>query len=267
VSKKERFNLRHAFGPGPGREWWSLDAKNIELRIPAFEAGERDMMEVFLHPKRPPYFGSYHLLVFDLLHPEKFKKDGVRCKELHESTWYQWVKNGNFAVIYGAQEETADRAYRVRGAFSKLRRRFPRIAALADKYVALADRCGFVETMPDKSVDSRRGYPLLCTRSEWGKVLPTVPLNYHVQGTAMWWMARAMVRCYAQLEAWKPFDAFIALQVHDELVFDFPRGGRKNLGKIRALQKLIERGGEDIGVPTPVSVELHEEDWSKGESF
>ena len=99
-----------------------------------------------------------------------------------------------------------------------------------------------------------------------------MPLNYRTQGTAGWWMIRAMNRCQEQLVRWRSagFDGFIALTVHDELVFDFPKakagadGKPGNLWRMRTLQRLMERGGEDIGVPTPVSVEHHEKSWAKG---
>ncbi len=290
VSKKEGFNLRQAFGPAPGREWWSLDAQNLELRIPTFEAEEEVPMKVFLNPKEPPYFGSYHLVVFDFLYPELFAKHGAKVKDLYESTFYQWVKNGNFAVIYGAQEETADRTYRVSGAYKKIRYRFPKIAKLSDRMVAYAEKHGYVETIPDRSVCPERGYPVQCSRSEWGRISPTVPLNYHIQSTACWWMGRAMVRCEEKLAEWRDqgFDAFITMQVHDELVFDFPKSvihprddlkaekegeglfrtsKSSNLWRIRILQKLMETGGEDISVPTPVAVGYNENNWADEEKL
>lgn len=273
ISKQEGFNLRYCFGPAPGREWWSMDAQNIELRIPAFEAPEPDLVYVFEHPKDPPYYGSYHLFVFDILHPELFKKHGKECKTLFESTWYQWVKNGNFAVIYGAQRDKADATYHVPGAFDKIRYRLPRIAALSDKWKAYADKHGYVETIPDKSVNPRRGYPLLCTRTEYGRVMPTIPLNYHVSGTAMQWMHKAMIRSHAQLQEWNrcQVDYYMIMQVHDELVFDFPKEAHpkqdpknSNLWRARKLQQLMELGGQDIGVPTPTTCEYHEHNWSVG---
>jgi len=271
VSKQEGFGLRFVFGPAPGREWWSADAQNIELRIPAFEANEPDLVRVFEHPDEPPYFGSYHLVVFAVLHPEKFAKHGAESKRVYESTWYQWTKNGNFALIYGAQDVTADAAYHVPGAREMIWRRFPRIAALSDRMLAAAERTGVVETIPDRSVDSKRGYPILCTRSERGRVLPTVPLNYHVQSTAMQWMSEAMIRCQEQLDRWGS-EFKMVLQVHDELVFDFPRGRgpepwRTNLPKIRRLKSLMESCGDDIGVPTPVAVEYHSESWAEGKAW
>lgn len=283
ISKQEGFNLRRCFGPGPGREWWSLDAKNIELRIPAYESGEEAMVRVFDRPDEPPYYGSYHLLIADLLHPGKFEKYGAKFKDQFEATWYKWVKNGNFAVIYGAQRETADRTYHVSGAYDRIRRRFPKIAELSDRQIALANERGCVETIPDGTVDPARGYPLLCARSRWGGVSPTVPLNYHVQGTACWWMMKAMVRCHEFLQDYnadrKPeYHAYMVMQVHDELVFDFPKmeakwpfGKRKgrpgNVGTIMEIRELMEAGGEDIGVPTPVSATYHEEHWGTGVSL
>jgi DNA polymerase I-like protein with 3'-5' exonuclease and polymerase domains len=89
----------------------------------------------------------------------------------------------------------------------------------------------------------------------------------HVQGTAMWWMAKAMTRCYRKIKEWQAegFSARMVLQVHDELVFDFPKGADiANLDRARELCSLMSIGGEDIGVPTPVAIEYHANDWSEG---
>ena len=141
-----------------------MDAKNLELRIPAFEAGETDLMYVFNHPNDAPYFGGYHLVIFDLLHPEKFKEHGKHCKDLYESTWYQWIKNANFAILYGCQKRKADQTYHISGAFDKVSHRFPKIAQLAQKQMSFAIRNGYVETIPDRTVDPERGYPILASR-------------------------------------------------------------------------------------------------------
>lgn len=273
ISKKESFNLRYCFGPLPGRVWYSADYENLELRIPAFDAGETEMINLFLKPKDPPYFGSYHLLIFDTLHPEKFAKHGKECKTVYEATWYQWTKNGNFAVQYGAQEAsgTADRAYHVPGAQRRIQSRFTKIKQLADRMMQHATKYGYVTTMPDKSIDPDHGYPLLCTRTQWGKILPTVPLSYRVQGTACQLKNRALVKCHAQLQEWREkegFDAYIVMDVHDELVFDFPASTSTtedtNLPKISILRKIMESCGDDIGVPTPVGIERHDISWDIG---
>lgn len=265
ISKKPGFNLRYLFGPLPWEEWWALDYENIELRIPAYEAGETDMIELFEHPERAPYFGSNHLLVAHILHPREFERclrEGTSFKDIYKATLYQWVKNGNFAVQYGAVEEsgTADRSYHVKGGQRRIQARFKNIAKLNTSCIEYAQEHGYVWTVPDKTIGS--GYPLECEFNQRGKVKPTVPLNYHIQGTAMWCMGKAMVRCHQYLMNNCP-EAKIIMQVHDELVFKFPKGeGHKHIPKLRDLMVL---SGKDIGIPLRVSVAYHPNNYSKEE--
>jgi DNA polymerase I-like protein with 3'-5' exonuclease and polymerase domains len=205
-------------------------------------------------------------------------KAGPYCKKKYASTYYQWVKNGNFAVQYGAVDRadgkgTADLSYHQAGAQAKVKARFAKQEALNQYWIRFADKHGYVETIPDRSIDPARGYPVLCTRTEYGKILPTVPLNYHIQSSAMWWTHKAMVRCAPVLEQWRRegFNAWMTMQVHDELVFDLPRGAHpkddpasSNLGRVRHLQREMERGGEDYGIPTPCSAEYHDRHWGEG---
>ena len=114
--------------------------------------------------------------------------------------------------------------------------------------------------MPDQTVDPVRGYPVYCSRTKWGKISPTVPLNYHIQSTAMWCMTRAMVRVQDYFNTMPGH--FIVMQVHDELVLDLPKGGKKNMPTIRKVKKLMEQSGNDIGVPLKTSVSYHPETWA-----
>lgn len=278
VSKKEikeegggGHNAKYMFGPAPGREWWAIDYENIELRIPAYEAGEQLMIDLFERPDEPPYYGSNHLLMFDILHPEMFAKHGKAVKDVFASTWYQWTKNGNFAVQYGAMAEsgTADRAYHVPGAQRRIETRLTNIKRLSQSMIDHANKHGYVETMPDKTVNPNRGYPLECARGWGNRVRPTEPLSYHVQGTAMWCTRKAMVRCdeYLQrLTRRDPRGYYIVLQVHDEIVFDFPAGGAKNLTKINECKRLMELSGDDIGVPLKAAVSYHPNNWMHKET-
>lgn len=303
ISKQPReggHNLRWCFGPANDREWWSCDAKNIELRIPAYEAGEDEMINLFERPVDPPYFGSNHLLVAHILHPKLFEEcrdeqgnlDGRVFKKRYADTWYQWVKNGNFAVQYGAIETsgTADRAYHVIGGQALIQNRFKKIKQLNESLIRYAEKNGYVETIPDKTVNPDRGYPILCTRTEYGKILPTTPLNYHTSGTACWWAVKAMNRMQPKLEEWSAQcedgkGYYICMYVHDEFVFDFPKStmhprfdatkektGKtsfrtSNLWRIRILQGIMEQGGTDINIPTPTSCEYHEHNWETGVSL
>ena len=163
----------------------------------------------------------------------------------------------------------ADKAFHRQGSYKRLKAKFSRLDDLNRRCVAQAQKHGFVETIPDGTVNPRRGYPLFCRRGDDGLVLPTTPLNYRTQGTAGWWMVKAINRCGARLFEWraKGFDAWMILTVHDELVFDFPSRPKDDLmqrRRIEELRRLMEQGGNDIGVPTPVSVKRHAISWGEG---
>jgi DNA polymerase I-like protein with 3'-5' exonuclease and polymerase domains len=292
-------SLRYVYGPAPGREWWDLDAKNIELRIPAYVAGEMDMIALFERPDDPPYYGSNHLLIAHILFPEEFEEgrqpddtiDGRLFKKNHLQK-YKRVKNGNFAVQYGAINRddgmgTADRTYGIRGAQTKIEARFAKMTELNKKCIKLAEKQGYIETLPDRTVNPKKGYPLLCSRTEYGKILETTPLNYFVQGTACWWMRQSMRVTHKQLKEWKKegFNGHITMQVHDSLVFDFPKVGdprndidksrpdgmklfrTSNLWRVRKLQQLMSQCGDDIGIPVPVGATYCPESWDQGEEL
>lgn len=292
---KDILSIRYIFGPSPGREWWSLDAKNIELRIPAYESGEKELIDLFERPNDPPYYGSEHLLNFSTVYPDIWEmelrvvgleKVGPHIKKKYASTWYQRCKNGDFAVGYGAVDRddglgTADRTFGRPGSHAKLKSRFAKKEALNRRCIAFAEKHGYIETIPDKTVDPARGYPLMCKRTTYGRIKPTIPLNYRVQGTAMWWMLKAMIRCQEFLDSLnrgQPFAGkvwrggyYMIIQVHDELVFDLPRGvgaepWLSNYPVIKEIKRLMELGGEDIGIPTPTSCEYHAICWSEGRS-
>lgn len=302
ISKQEGFNLRYIFGPPPGREWWSCDAKNIELRLPAYDSGEQELINLFERPDDPPYYGSTHLLNFHTVYPDIWEEAiaelrilypsedpllrvGPYCKKKYASTYYQWCKNGGFAVQYGAVDRedgtgTADIAFHRPGSHKLLKSRFNKLEKLNRWCIAQANKYGYVETIPDKAISPERGYPLLCTRSKYGAVKPTVPLNYRIQGSAMWWMRRAMIKVHRFFKTLnvgipKGQGYYIIAQVHDEMLFDFPSGASynkeepwaMNLPIIRKTQKLMESCGDDIGIPTPVSCEYHQETWAEGKTL
>lgn len=285
-------SLRRCFGPAPGREWWSADAKNIELRLPAYLSGEQEIIALFEESDSPPYYGSTHLLNFHTVYPDIWEKElkevgidkvGPHCKKKYAPTWYQWCKNGGFAVQYGAIAKadgngTADRAFHKPYSHVKLKERFARLEELNRECIRQAQRFGWVETIPNRTVDPERGYPLVCSRMENGRVLETVPLNYKIQGSAMDWTGSAMIKTDEPLTQWRKegFDAFLTLQVHDELVFDLPKRAdprldpkRSNLGRMRVLQRLMESCGQDFipAIPTPVGLEFHPESWGEGFTF
>lgn len=282
VGKQDTYNMRLPFGPAPYRLWIKIDYENLELRIPAYESGEPAMIELFEQPNKPPYFGSYHLLNASIVYPDLFwpiANIKGEFKKLYAATWYQWIKNGGFALIYGCQEDTFDRTCRKHGGYALLCSKLPNLFRLNDYWIAYANKHGFVETLPNKRVDPKRGYPVMCSRSSWGSISPTIPLNYHVSPTAMQCTNDAMIRCSEQLDDWNTEesrspelgnDYYMTLQVHDEIVFDFPLDSISIPtipDKVDTLKRLMELSGDDIGIPLPVSGDYCPVTWAKGEKW
>jgi DNA polymerase I-like protein with 3'-5' exonuclease and polymerase domains len=285
-SGDEQFSLRSLFGPAPDRLWVSMDFSNIELRVPAYASGEEDLIALFERPDDPPYYGSEHLLNFSVVFPDEWKrelvwqmKDRGHIKRKYKSTLYQWTKNGDFALGYQAGRTTVDQTFRKVGAYDALKTRFAKKEQLNQRCLEQARRLGYVETLPDRTVDSEHGYPIIIGRYEDGAIRRTTALAYMSSGTACWIKRRAMVKCQEYLDAWNRSwnphvdgeeddemrDVFMVLEVHDELLFDFPAAMPGLKMVVEHLRQLMESCGPDVGVPTPVGVEYHSEHWGKAD--
>ncbi len=276
ISKQEGFNLRYTLGPPSGYAWASFDYENLELRIPAYEANETELVTLFENPDEPPYYGSNHLLNFHTIYPELWepvlKEVGPKhvaeaIKKSYKSTWYQRCKNGWFAIQYGSVEventiSTADRSFGKEGSHRILKQKLGKLEQLNQFWIRIAKETGFVSTLPDVQVDPEKGYPIECSRNSWGKISPTIPLNYHVQGTACWLIMIAMLEVQNYIES-VGIDFHIIMQIHDELVILFKlRPGYKY--HLRQIQSIMASCGIRIGIPLKVGCEIHEKHWASG---
>lgn len=273
---KGRISVRRCFGPSPDREWWSMDFRSIERRIPPYECGEPKMVEVFEKPDSPPYWGSLYYLTASVLYPDEFwplaehSIDSPQGFKKKYPRLYKQAKFFDLAKQYGCGRRKGDLLSRVRDSFDRVDNEFPLLAALQLKYLRQAEKIGYVETLPDITIDPKRGYPVLASRTEDGRVLSTTPFNYHVSGTACLAKNTALLRCSNQCAQWRAegFDARQVLEIHDEIIFDFPRGRSIETNKPRAmvLRALMEQSGANLipAIPTPVSVEYHTVSWAEG---
>lgn len=246
ISKKEDLNLRDVFGPLPGRIWYAADYDNIEFRIFAYGSEDKNLIESFEAGV------SMHLLISELLHPKMFKRLGP--EKFKKTQEYRWVKNGDFALIYGGFPRTVDRTYRVPGAYDRIKRMLPKVDSFIGEKEEEARRNGYVEILG--------GYRLQVTEK------PRKASNYYCQGSAGWVIILAMIRVAELLEKYK--DHWMIMTIHDELVYDFPEpSGSKsgNLPKMRGIKRLMEQSGEDLGLPTPISVERIKTTWAQGEAL
>lgn len=245
ISKKEKANIRKIFGPLPGREWWAMDYSNIEMRIFAYASGDKRLIEAFESGF------SVHLIFAEILWPKEYAeclKHGWEFKDKYESTLYQWTKNGNFALIYGAGVKKANTTYHKDGAYDLIRKHLP----LIDKFMKAKDH----EARSKGYIECIGGYRLQVPEKK-----PHCAVNYFVQGTAGWCMINAMNRVDEYLGTLP--DHHLIMTIHDELDYDFP--AKSPLKYPYRCKQLMEMSGNDIGIPTPVDVERHVDNWAVGE--
>ena len=97
-------------------------------------------------------------------------------------------------------------------------------------------------------------------------MLATVPLSYHVQGTACWIMMRAMIKVQDYLDTLKTGKYAMVINVHDEIVLDFPyKPSKGNLPKVKRIQAIMESVGPCVGIPLTCSIQYHPKNWSESE--
>ncbi len=281
-------SFRYAFGPEPGREWYSMDYSNIERRTVAKKAGEEEVMALLENPTAPPYYGSEHLMTAHTIHKKLFEEvcwdatnkvlDGRLFKAKFKDSHYQTTKNMVFALQYSCGREKADATAKVPGAYDMMKARFHRQEAFNQKQLDQARRFGFVVTEPDRTVDPLHGYPIRITPERDGRIKPTKPLAYWSSGTACWIARSALTRCRERLQEWRDadgFDAQIVLFPHDELVFSFPKAGhpnkdrdRSNYTRVMELKEIMQDGGPRLvmNLNSPVNVEYHDVSWDRGDA-
>lgn len=273
---KTRTSVKNCFGPAPGREWYSMDYRQIENKLPMYEANEERGIEVFERPNNPPYWGSLYYLTASVLYPDEFwpaSEFSIDHSEGFKKKYprlYKQAKFFNLAKQYGAGRAKGDLLSKIRNSYDIIDSEFPKLAKLQKSILNLANKTGWVYTIPTRAIDPTKGYPLLASRTDDNYVLSTTPFNYHISGTACECKNLALIRCADQCAVWREegFDAWMILEVHDELLFDFPKGKSidSNLWRAHILRDHMEQSGKDLvpSIPTPVKVEYHSVTWAEG---
>ena len=250
ISKQEDYNLRKCFGPIPGRYWLAADYSNIEMRIFAYCSGSKDLIEAFERGE------AFHMVIANILHPDEVEELGE--KKFKKTENYRKVKNGNFSLIYGAGKKKADVTYGVPGAYDLIRSTLTEVSSFMRDKAAEAESNGYITTLG--------GYQLQVPSD---RVYAAV--NYFVQGSAGWIMHEAMVLCHDYLQ--KYIDHHLIMQVHDELVFDFPLLNCQSDNKkkpsidqilVDKLKQLMEDASESLlEVVVPVEYDIIHKHWGE----
>jgi len=199
--------IRRAFVAEPGNEILSADYSQIELRVVAVLAQDKNMLEAFKAGRDIHTETAHEIFEVEL---EKVTKEMRRI-----------AKVLNFGVIYGmsvrgfAQTAGVDNA-RAKDFIEKYFKKFSGVAAFIEKTKKQAARKGFVETMFGR----KRFIPEI-NSSVWNlrAAAERMAINMPVQGTAADIIKIAMVKI-AESQQLKVSESQLLLQVHDELVFE-----------------------------------------------
>lgn len=229
ISTKADYPLRCCFGPSKGI-WYDFDYSNLELRLFAYAAGERRLIEAFEQDI------SVHLVIAEELYGPRAK-----WKELNKDDWkkspeYKRTKNGNFSLIYGAGSSRADATYGIVGASEIIRRKFTKLSAFMARCTSYIRKHGFIHTLFGRRLN-------LNDREKPYKAISLV-----IQGTAGEVLKWAMLELASQPKLVGSNVKLIA-NIHDELLFEAPTYDQDAVNVIRTK---MEAPGKTISIPVPV---------------
>ena len=198
--------IRKAFIPEPGCEFFSADYSQIELRVMAHLSGDENMIEAF----REGY--DIHAAT-----AAKIYKEDINDVSRDQRTK---AKRANFGIIYGITvfglaerlEISRDEAKQLISGYFET---FPKVKEYMDKSIQRARAMGYAETL-----FHRRRY-LADINSHNATVRGFAErnaINAPIQGTAADIIKVAMIRIHRRFKA-EGIQSKMILQVHDELNF------------------------------------------------
>jgi len=231
-AKERVFNLRELFGPPPGYHWCTIDYKSLQLIIFAYESGDEGLIETFLSGGDPHNYVACGL--FDTDSPTELER--------------RIAKNINYGLIFGAGERKIDYTAGKEGTFRLYNQQFPNVSKYMNGIIKQARYSGYVSTA--------WGYPLTVSQDRAYK-----GVNYIVQGDEGEIVKRAMVYTHSYLQQYHS-QCKLVMQIHDELVFEYPEWYEFPLQEIC---RLMMKPASDIGWVTPVDAAIVKDHWGAKE--
>lgn len=252
--KDTKYKIRSVFGPPRGRVWYCIDYSQLQLRIFAYVANEKG----FIKALSEGYDGHAYIA------SKIYDKDPEDLTSIERRTG----KNVNFGFIFGAAEKKIDETAGIPGLMSEVAKMFPSASSFMQETKKMVRMKGYVFTP--------YGYKLQLPYA-YGRVKEHAGVNYKIQGCEGDIVKNAMIDTSNYLKSddiyqdckIAPDEAFLTLQVHDELVFDFPKEKFKgqHLPALKKVVALMEKAGSDMGIETPVDVEYTKTNWAETKEF
>ena len=239
--------IRRAFVAEPGCVLISADYSQIELRVLAHVSGDDALIEAFrrgedIHERTA-------LAIFGT-------SSGLDRKEMRNR-----AKMVNYALLYGKTAFSLSKDIGVtqqaaQAFIDAYFAGFPAVRTFIDRTLEDARVSGVVKTLAGR----RRPVPDLTNRNtQVRQAAERAAVNMPIQGTAADILKRAMIDVHDALEARSAGAggqrARMILTVHDELLFEVPRG---EAAEVAAIVKQHMEGAADLAVPLTVEVGIGE---------
>lgn len=252
--KKKEFQLRRCFGPAPGRVWFAIDYKQLQLVIFAHMTGDERLLRIFEEGKDVHHEVACEM--FDTDEPTVLQRRAAKAV--------------NFGVIFGSGDAKTDLSSGMPGTSRRFREKLPGAGEYMQGVIAKVRRTGLVTTLG--------GYPLLVDRQK-----AYAGVCYIDQGTEGQLVKRAMVNCRQSLLG---TDDYLRFMVHDELVFDFAvrpttrkqdrliaemeASGAEDAatvysqykGPVTRLKEIMQEAARSVGVNADCSVSVIPDNWA-----
>ena len=220
----------------------SADYSQIELRMMAAMSGDAAMKDAFARGE--DIHRDTAARVFGIPAAEVTPEQRSKCKMV------------NFGIIYGisafglAQRLKVTRT-EAAGLIDTYFKLYPAVRQYMDEAIAKARATGYAVTLTGR----RRTLRDISSRNATARqAAERDAINTPVQGTAADMIKIAMVRVDRALKK-AGLKAKMVLQIHDELLFDVPRG---EVEQVKAIAKREMESAMDVGVPLEVSVGVGE---------
>ena len=211
--------IRKAFIPDDGCEFFSADYSQIELRIMAHLSEDKNMIDAFLSG-------------YDIHAATAAKIYKIDIKDVTPDMRRK-AKTANFGIIYGisifglAERMNVDRKEAkelIDGYFET----YPQVREYMDKSIQVAREQGYVETIFHR----KRFLPDINSRNATVRgYAERNAINAPIQGSAADIIKVAMARIYERFQSYK-LKAKMILQVHDELNFSVPEAEKEFVQQI-----------------------------------
>ena len=242
--------IRRAFTADPGHVLISVDYSQIELRVLAHLSGDEALVEAFRNGED--------------IHDRTALKVFGADSGLGEHELRRRAKIINYALLYGKTAFTLAKDIGVtqqaaQDFINAYFAGFPSVRRFIDDLLATARETGVVKTMFGR----RRLVPELTSRN--GQIrgaAERVAVNLPIQGSAADILKRAMIDVHAALPSIAGGRTRMILTVHDELLFEAPKGTAEEVAAV--LRDIMERA-VPLRVPLTVDVGIGE-NWKEAKS-